>query len=115
MVLRLTQSSWPPLFQVFGPGPQPSTAGGAVASNDQSLHLDALDLSVPHASIGGVGLDNLAFHYAGTGDRQANCARDYWHASGQLLLGNGPTVNLVPASSSPRHRRRTGWRSVPAP
>ena len=80
----------PPVFQVFGPGPQPSAAGGAVASNDQSLHLDTLDLSVPHASIGGVGLDNLAFHYARTGDRQANCTRDYWHASGQLLLGNGP-------------------------
>ncbi len=80
----------PPVFQVFGPGPQPSAAGGAVATNDQPLHLDTLDISIPHASIGGIGLDQLAFHYAAAGDRAANCSRKYWHATAQIHLGKGP-------------------------
>jgi hypothetical protein len=80
----------PEIFQVFGPGPQPSAAGGAVVTNDQPLHLDSMDISIPHASIGGIGLDQLAFHYAAAGDPTANCPRKYWHATAQIKLGNGP-------------------------
>ncbi|MDQ2897959.1 MAG: hypothetical protein M3Y09_20395, partial [Actinomycetota bacterium] len=81
----------PAIFQVFGPGPQPSAAGGAVLSNDDpSLHLETLDISIPHASIGGIGLDQLAFHYARLGDQAASCGRDYWHATAQIHLGSGP-------------------------
>ena len=80
----------PKIFQVFGPGPQPSAAGGAVVTNDQPLHLDTMDISIPHASIGGIGLDQLAFHYASAGDPAANCPRKYWHATAQIRLGNGP-------------------------
>ncbi|MGI8412566.1 MAG: delta-60 repeat domain-containing protein [Solirubrobacteraceae bacterium] len=80
----------PAIFQVFGAGPQPSAAGGAVLSNDDpSLRLDTLDISVPHASIGGLGLDQLAFHYARLGDAAAGCGRDYWHATAQIHLGSG--------------------------
>ena len=80
----------PKIFDAFGSGEQPSAAAVISATNDRSFFLDNLDIKVPHASIGGIGLDNLAFHYADGGDRAANCPRKYWHATADIQLGNGP-------------------------
>jgi len=95
----------PPVFDVFGSGDQPSTAATAIVTNDSPFHLDTLDINVPHASIGGIGFDNLAFHYSAKGDATANCSRDYWHATAKISLGDGPNgepgagFNLTPPPS----------------
>ncbi len=80
----------PPTFKVFGSGQQPSAAGTGLIGNDRPFHVDTLDFLVPQASIGGIGFQNIAFHYAARGDTAANCARDYWHASASFQLGKGP-------------------------
>ena len=80
----------PKEFDVFGDGDQPSAAAGLIVTNDRPLHLDTLDISVPHASIGGIGFDNVAFHYSANGDATAACGRNFWHATGNVTLGEGP-------------------------
>ncbi len=80
----------PQVFDLFGSGDQPSAAAAVLATNDRPLHLDTLDIRVPHASLGGIGFDDVAFHYSSTGDASADCGRDYWHATANITLGEGP-------------------------
>jgi len=80
----------PKLFDVFGSGDQPHAAGTGVATNDRDFHVDTLDIAVPHASIAGIGFDNILFHYAANGDAAAGCSRDYWHGTANISLGKGP-------------------------
>ena len=79
----------PKIFDAFGSGDQPSAAGAGVTSNDQPFHVDTLDLMVPHASLGGIGFDNVAFHYAAGGDALVGCRHDYWHATANITFGQG--------------------------
>ena len=82
----------PQVFDAFGDGDQPSAAAAVSATNDRDFFIDTLDIKVPHASIGGIGLDNVAFHYADGGDPrpEVNCPRKYWQATADIHLGNGP-------------------------
>ena len=80
----------PKVFDAFGSGEQPSAEAAVSATNSRSFFLDNLNLQVPHASIGGIGLNNLTFSYKDGGDRAANCPRKYWHATADIQLGNGP-------------------------
>ena len=82
----------PQVFDAFGDGDQPSAAATVSATNDRDFFIDTLDIKVPHASIGGIGLDNVAFHYADGGDPrpEVNCPRKYWQATADIHLGNGP-------------------------
>ena len=81
----------PPTFDAFGDGDQPSTAVAVSASNNSGFSLDSLDIDVPNASIGGIGLQDLTFHYAAGGDQDPDvmCTSDYWHATGNIFLGEG--------------------------
>ena len=89
----------PKIFQVFGPGPQPSAAGGAVVTNDQPLHLDTMDISIPHASIGGIGLDQLAFHYAARATRLPTARESTGTPRPRSGSATGRTVSPAPGSS----------------
>jgi hypothetical protein len=82
----------PQVFDAFGSGDQPSAAATVSATNDRDFFIDTLDIKVPHASIGGIGLDNVAFHYADGGDPrpEVNCPRKYWQATADIHLGSGP-------------------------
>jgi hypothetical protein len=79
----------PKTFDAFGSGDQPSGAVSVSATNDRGFFLDTLDLKLPHASIGGIGLDNVEFQYADGGDNDpaVQCPSKYWHATGDIELG----------------------------
>jgi hypothetical protein len=94
----------PPFFNSFGSGDPPSGAATVVATNagpiDQSdFSLNTVDLSVPNASIGGVGLTNLLFHYDVNGDPEpgVTCPAKYWSVSGNVYLGEGDDGSAGPA------------------
>ncbi len=89
----------PSVFDVFGSGDQPSGAVSLAATNTSGLSLDTLNLSVPNASIGGIGLSNLLFTYNANGDpeRGVMCPAKYWSASANVYLGAGDDGSPGPA------------------
>ena len=89
----------PSVFDVFGSGDQPSGAVSLAATNTSGLSLDTLNLSVPNASIGGIGLSNLLFTYNANGDPEQGvmCPAKYWSASANVYLGAGDDGSPGPA------------------
>jgi hypothetical protein len=89
----------PPVFDVFGSGDQPSGAVSLAATNTSGLSLNTLNLSVPSASIGGIGLSNLLFTYDANGDPEQGvmCHDNYWSASADVYLGAGDDGSPGPA------------------
>ena len=84
--------------------PATSPAGASVIAprrpdQHSALALNTLDLNVPNASIGGIGLSNLIFHYDVNGDPEQGvmCPAKYWSASGTSISGR--------ATTDPRDRR----------
>ena len=89
----------PSVFDVFGSGDQPSGAVSLAATNTSGLSLNTLNLSVPSASIGGIGLSNLLFTYNANGDPEQGvaCPAKYWSASANVYLGAGDDGSPGPA------------------
>jgi hypothetical protein len=89
----------PPTFDVFGSGDQPSGSVSVSATNTSGFSLNTLDLSVPNASIGEIGLTDLKFHYDVNGDSEpgVSCPAKYWSASANIYLGSGDDGSAGPA------------------
>jgi hypothetical protein len=95
----------PPAFDVFGGGEQPSAEAGATVTNDRPFKLETITLNIPHASIGGLGFENISFNYNANGDGGA-CHKDYWKATADFVLGesvDGQPAGILAAPPPPEN------------